>query len=141
MTEEAKQDEVQFKGLGFHRFLSDMVAEMIVEFRLVIGGMSGDPKCGIMVIVYRTILPTFATISKEQGSAVVEAFQSSWREIDSVFGSNFGFRDIYAEEATWRFDVIMKYLMDSGLIKLSTREEAWEDAFIEAIEDKMEREA
>ena len=60
MTEETKQDELQFKGLGFDRFLSDMVAEMIVEFRLMIGGMNGDHKCGIMVTVYRTILPTFA---------------------------------------------------------------------------------
>ncbi len=140
MTEEAKQDEVQFKGLGFHRFLSELVADMITEFRLVIGGMCGDDKCSIMVTVYRTILPTFATISKEGGSAVVEAFQENWKKIDSVFGSSFGFCKVNQDEATMRFGAIMTYLMDSGLIKLSTREEAWEDAFIEAVELKMERE-
>ena len=141
MTEETKQDELQFKSLGFHRFLSELVADMITEFRLVTGGMCGDDRCSIMVAVYRTILPTFATISKEQGSAVVETFQKSWKEIDRVFGGSFGFSKVSQEEATERFGVIMKYLMDSGLIKLSTREEAWEDAFIEAIEEKMEREA
>ena len=140
MTEETKQDELQFKSLGFHQFLGQLVADMVYEYRLVMAGMCGDHKCSLMVTVLRTILPTFSTISKEGGSVVVEAFEKSWKEINKEFGNTFGFSDVNRREATLRFDAIMKYLMDSGLIKLSTREEAWEDAFIDAIEDKMERE-
>lgn len=133
-------EEPQFKSLGFHRQLADIVSDVIMEHWLKMSGRAGDDKCSWLFILYELVISTFVSISREGKSEIVSTFQKSWKEINSAHKGEFGLHDIEPEEASLRFNALMKYLMDSGLTQLATREENWEDAFIEHLQEKMERE-
>ena len=139
MTEDS-QDEVKFKSLGFHRELADIVSAVIREHWLKMAGRAGDDKCSWLFVLYEIVMSTFVSISREGKSEIVETFQQSWKEIDRTHKGEFGLHDIEPEEASLRFKALMKYLMDSGLTQLGIREENWEDAFVDTLEEKMERE-
>ena len=141
MTEETKQDEAQFKSLGFHQTIAHWVDLMVSEYWANNVGM-GSSSWPILRTVYGIVKHTFKFIREENGGDTVDTFQKTWKAIEERYGRSLDETGSLREkDAFLRYDAIMTYLMDSGLIRPATREEAWEDAFIEAIEDKMEREA
>ena len=139
MTEVA-DSQAQFKGLGFHQTLGDAVRAMVVEYMTY--NHFQEWSWDAIRTVYSIVKHTFKFIRTEEGSEVVDSFLRKWDSINATYGRNAfeGTGRIRHNEAVARYDCLMEYLMDSGLIRPATREEAWEEAFIEAVEEKMERE-
>ena len=139
MTEDA-DSQAQFKGLGFHQTLADAVRGMVIDY--LNHNRSQEWNWDTIRTVYSLVKPALKFIRREEGSEVVDNFLKKWDSINAIYGRNAfeGTSRIRHKEAIARYECLMEFLMDSGLIKPATREEAWEDAFIDAIEEKMERE-
>ena len=139
MTEDA-DSQAQFKGLGFHQTLADAVRGMVIDY--LNHNRSQEWNWDTIRTVYSIVKHTLRFIRTEEGSEVVDNFLQKWDSINTTFGKNAfeGTNRIRHSEAVARYDCLMEYLMDSGLIRPATREEAWEETFIEAVEEKMERE-
>lgn len=140
-TKPANADDAQFKGIGFHQTLASWVDAMVLEFTRYHEDSTGDPKC--MFTVYRILLPMLPYIRSERGEDAVEKFEKRWAQINEKYGSvqfEGKGKTNSEDETVARYDAIMALLADSGLIRLATREENWEDAFVDMLEEKMERE-
>lgn len=140
-TKPANADDAQFKGIGFHQTLAVWVDRMVYEFALYHNSPSPTVNC--MFTVYKMLLPMLPYIRSERGEDAVEKFEKQWAEINRACRSRaFECDGIVRNgpEAVYRYDAIMALLADSGLIRLATREENWEDAFVDTLEEKMERE-
>ena len=142
MTELAGS-EAQFKSLGFHQTLAYWVDLMVTEYWGNNCGMSSS-SWPVLRTVYSIVRQTLRFIREENGEAAVDRFERTWNTIDEKYGHSLdglgSFGSLREEDAYLRYNAIMAYLMDSGLIRPGMREEAWEDAFIESVELKMERE-
>ncbi len=140
-TKPADINEAQFKGIGFHQTLASWVDSMVLEFARYHDDSTGYVKC--MFTVYKMLLPMLPYISTDTEEDTVEKFRKRWSQIDEKYGA-VSFEEKgetrSSKETIARFDAIMALLADSGLIRLSTREENWEDAFVEYLEEKMVKE-
>ena len=139
MTEDA-DSQAQFKGIGFHHTIASAVDGMVMDY--LNHNRFQEWNWDTIRTVYSIVKPALKFIRREEGSEVVDNFLKKWDSINAIYGRNAfeGTSRIRHKEAIARYECLMEFLMDSGLIKPATREEAWEDAFIDAIEEKMGRE-
>ena len=132
--------EAQFKGLGFHQTIANAVDGMVIDYHN--HNRYQEWSWDTIRTVYSIVKPALKFMRREGGSEVVDNFLQKWDSINATYGKNAfeGTTLIRHNEAMARYECLMEFLMDSGLIRPATREEAWEEAFIEAVEEKMERE-